>query len=136
MPWRDHLQKALTNLHAAELCHQENLPDPAVSRAYYSVFHAAIAALLRFSHYPLKGENWNHADVQAEFNRRLIARQKKFPMELGRISADLINYRHVADYRRRTVGQKIAGRCVEKARRFVTDVEKKLQEAPTDVAGA
>lgn len=135
MPWRDHLQKALANLQAAEICHRENLSDPAVSRAYYSVFHAAIAALTRFSAYRAGGESWDHAAVQAEFNRRLIIRQKGFPAELGRIPADLLNYRHVADYRRRTVGKKVAGRCLEKARRFVAAIESKLKEEPSDVSG-
>lgn len=132
MSWRDHLQKALTNLRAAEVCYQENLPDPTVSRAYYSVFHATIAALIRFSGYRTGGESWDHAEVQAEFNRRLIIRQKMFPAELGRIPSDLINYRHVADYRRSTVGKKVAGRCLEKARRFVSAVEDKLKEGPAD----
>lgn len=136
MPWRDHLQKALANLQAAEICHRENLPDPAVSRAYYGVFHAAIATLLRFAEYRARGENWDHAEVQAEFNRRLIVRQRMFPAELGRIPSDLINYRHVADYRRRTVGMKVARRCLEKARRFVTAVENKLKEEPADGSSA
>lgn len=136
MPWRDHLQKALINLRAAEVCYRESLPDPTVSRAYYSVFHAAIAALIRFSEYRTGGESWDHAEVQAEFNRRLIIRQKMFPAELGRIPSDLINYRHVADYRRSTVGRKVAGRCLEKARRFVAAVENKLKEEPADGSSA
>ena len=136
MPWRDHLQKALVNLQAAEVCHRENLSDPAVSRAYYGVFHAAIAALLRFGAYQIEREGWDHAEVQAEFNRRLIVRQKIFPMELGRIPSYLINYRHIADYRRATVGKKVASRCLEKAKRFVTTVENKLKEKPTSVSSA
>jgi hypothetical protein len=51
-----------------------------------------------------------------------------FPAELGRIPSDLVNYRHIADYRRRTVGKKVAGRCLEKTRRFVAAVENKLRE--------
>jgi uncharacterized protein (UPF0332 family) len=74
--------------------------------------------------------------VQAEFNRRLIVRQKMFPAELGRIPSDLVNYRHVADYRRRTVGKKVAGRCLEKARRFVTAVENKLKEETANVSSS
>ncbi len=136
MPWRDHLQKALANLQAAEVCHRENFPDPAVSRAYYGVFHAAIAALLRFTEYRTREESWDHAEVQAEFNRRLIVGQKMFPAELGRIPSDLVNYRHVADYRRRTVGKKVAGRCLEKARRFVTAVENKLKEEAANVSSS
>jgi len=136
MPWRDHLHKALANLEAAEVCHRENLPDPAVSRAYYSVFHAAIAALFRLSEYRAERESWDHAEVQAEFNRRLIVRQKVFLAELGRIPSDLINYRHIADYRRVSISKKIAGRCLEKARRFVTAVENKLKEEPANGSGA
>ena len=100
------------------------------------MFHAAIAALLRFAAYQTGAESWDHAEVQAEFNRRLIVRQKIFPAELGRIPSDLINYRHVADYRRSTVGKKVAGRCLEKARRFVTTVESKLKEELSNVPGA
>ena len=128
MPWRDYLQKALANLHAAEVCYRENLPDPAVSRAYYGIFHAAIAALLQLTEYRAEGASWDHAEVQAEFNRRLVVRKKLFPTELGRMPSDLINHCHVADYRSHSVGRKVAGRCLEKARRFVTAVENKLQE--------
>lgn len=135
MLWRDYLEKASANLQAAEVCHREGLSDPAVSRAYYSVFHAAIAALVRWGESQMSGEGWDHADVQAEFNRRLIVRQKKFSAELGRIPSDLLNYRHVADYRRHTVGKKVASRCLEKARRFVAAVENKLKEEPADVSG-
>lgn len=56
-----------------------------------------------------------------------------FAAELGRIPSELINYRHVADYRRRSVGRKVAGRCLEKARRFVGAVEQQLKEEPPDV---
>lgn len=128
MSWRDHLQKARMNLQAAEVCYRENLFDPAVSRAYYSVFHAAIAALLRLSDYKMERESWDHGDVQAEFNRRLVRRRKVFSADLGRIPSDLINYRHVADYRRVTVGKKIANRCLEKAQRFTSTVEGALRE--------
>lgn len=133
MPWQNHLEKALANLQAAEVCYRENLPDPAVSRAYYGVFHAAIAALIRLTEYRTRGEGWDHAEVQAEFNRRLVIRRKMFAAELGRIPSELINYRHIADYRRSSVGRKVAGRCLEKARRFVITVEQKLKEEPPDV---
>jgi uncharacterized protein (UPF0332 family) len=63
MSWRDHIEKALANLQAAEVCCRERLSDPAVSRAYYGVFHAAIAALLRFGAYRAEGESWDHAEV-------------------------------------------------------------------------
>jgi uncharacterized protein (UPF0332 family) len=133
VPWQNHLEKARANLQAAEVCYRENLPDPSVSRAYYGVFHAAIAALIRLTEYRTRGEGWDHADVQAEFNRRLVIRRKVFPAELGRIPSELINYRHIADYRRGSVGRKVASRCLEKARRFVATVEQTLKEETPDV---
>ena len=131
MPWWDHKRKAQTNLQAAEICHRQGLFDPGVSRAYYSVFHAAIAALMHIGKSSTGRESWGHNQVQAEFNRHLIARRKVFPAELGRIPSDLLNYRHVADYRRISIGQKVAGRCLEKAQRFVSAVENKLEEEST-----
>jgi uncharacterized protein (UPF0332 family) len=128
MPWRDHLEKARMNLRAAEVCYREDLSDPAVSRAYYGVFHAAIAALLRFSDAKAGRDTWDHGNVQAEFNRQLVSRRKLFAADLGRILSDLLNYRHVADYRRVTVGKKVAGRCLEKARRFISAVDGALKE--------
>lgn len=128
MPWRGHLEKARMNLRAAEVCYWEDLSDPAVSRTYYGVFHAAIAALLRFSDAKVGRESWDHGDVQAEFNRQLINGRKLFSSDLGRIPSDLLNYRHVADYRRATVGKKVAGRCLEKARRFISAVDGALKE--------
>lgn len=132
MPWRDHRRKAQANLQAAEVCLQEGLFDPGTSRAYYSVFHAAIAVLMYIGGYSPGRESWGHAEVQAEFNRRLIMRRKVFPAPLGRIPSDLLNSRHIVDYRRSSVGQKTAGRCLEKARRFVASVESKLEEEPAD----
>jgi len=72
MNWQEFLDKARSNLRVAERALMDGEPDPSVSRAYYAVFHAAIAALLKLTDYRPKEQTWNHESVAAEFNRRLI----------------------------------------------------------------
>src|SRR5262249_36159309 len=70
--------------------------DSCVSRAYFAVFHVEIAALVKLT--PFRQARWGHDRVQAEFNRRLIQDQKRFPAALRFIHNDLIGRRHMADY--------------------------------------
>ncbi|MFQ5640100.1 MAG: HEPN domain-containing protein [bacterium] len=47
MEARVYLTKAEYSLKAAELCFENGLYDDAVSRAYYSVLHSAVALLVK-----------------------------------------------------------------------------------------
>ena len=69
------------------------------SRAYYAVFLASVAALIKLTDFRPKDGEWRHGSVQAELNRQLIMRRKVLPAELGRTPTDLIELRHLADYK-------------------------------------
>ncbi len=126
MNWQEFLDKARSNLRVAERALMDGEPDPSVSRAYYAVFHAAIAALLKLTDYRPKEQTWVHASVAAEFNRRLIRQRKVFKSDLAHIPDDLRTLRHQADYDSETIGKKIAGQCLRDVQKFVKEVENQL----------
>ena len=70
------LEKAQSNLRVAEMACDAGEYDPAVSRAYYAVFHAEIAALLKLTDF--RPPRWDHDRVQAEFNRPAHPRASLF----------------------------------------------------------
>ncbi|MEK6299695.1 MAG: HEPN domain-containing protein [Acidobacteriota bacterium] len=98
------------------------------SRAYYAVFLASIAALLRFTSIRARDNEWQHGQVQADVNRQLIMRKKLLPSELGRTPMDLIELRHLADYKPQSVSAREAKRAYERARRFLSAIDKALGE--------
>lgn len=71
---------------------------------------------------------WQHGQVQAELNRQLIMRKKLLPSELGRIPMDLIELRHLADYKPQSVTAREAKRAYERAHRFLAAIKKALGE--------
>lgn len=99
--------------------------DPAVSRAYYAVLHAEIAALLNMTDF--RPRQWSHDRVQAEFNRRLIHAQKVFPTRLRSIHSDLLGRRHIADYEAERIGHVVAERSARKARDMVSTIARTLE---------
>ena len=129
MAWQVYLAKAQSNLRVAEMACDAGEYDPAVSRAYYAVFHVEIAALLKLTDFrPLR---WDHDRVQAEFNRRLIHARKVFSTTLRFIHNDMLGRRHIADYETEHLGQVVAERCVQKARDMVSVIAQRLEgESP------
>jgi len=125
MAWQAYLEKAQSNLRVAELAYSAGEYNPAVSRAYYAVLHAEIAALLKLTDF--RPRQWGHGRVQAEFNRRLIHRQKVFPTGFRFVHSDLIGRRHIADYEAERLGQMVAERCVRKAQEMVTVIARTLK---------
>jgi hypothetical protein len=64
--------------------------------------------------------------VPAEFNRRLIHRQKVFPTGFRFFHSDLLGRRHIADYEAERIGQVVAERCVRKAQDMVAAITRTL----------
>jgi uncharacterized protein (UPF0332 family) len=120
-----YLAKARSNLRVAELVRAAGEYDPAVSRAYYAVLHAEIAALLKLTDF--RPPRWDHDRVQAEFNRRLIHARKVFSTALRFVHNDLIGRRHIADDEAERLGQVVAERCVRKARDLVSVIARGLE---------
>ena len=97
------------------------------SRAYYAVFLASIAVLLKLTDCRAKDDEWDHGQVQAELNRRLIMRKKVLPAELGRTPMDLMELRHLADYKPQSVSFREAKRAYERAERFLAAIDSALE---------
>src|SRR5207237_5658540 len=97
--WKDYWAKAKENLEMSLLAYQRKKHNICASRAYYAVFLASVAALIKLTDFRPKDNEWRHGQVQAELNRQLIMRRKVVPAELGRTPTDLIELRHLDDYK-------------------------------------
>ena len=75
----DYLAKAKENLEMTLLAYQRKKHNVCASRSYYSVFLASIAALIELTDLRARDNAWDHGQVQAELNRRLIMRRKVLP---------------------------------------------------------
>ena len=127
MEWEDYFAKAGENLEMAELAFKQKKYNASASRAYYAVFQAAIAALLKLTDFRPKDGEWKHGQVQAELNRRLIMRKKTLPAHLGHVPMDLLEIRHTADYRSQMLSQKVARDALSRAQKFVEAVRNNLR---------
>ena len=126
--WQTYLSKSTLNLQAAERDFHHRACDPCASRAYFAIFHAALAALLALTDFHKQGSGWNHHSVASEFAARLIHRRKVFPRVLAGELEDLRFYRHRADYEIKSVNQRQAGENLRRARRFVRQIQATLQK--------
>jgi uncharacterized protein (UPF0332 family) len=125
--WREYWEKAKENLEMALLAYQRKKHNVCASRAYFSVFLASVAALIKLTDLRAEDDEWGHRQVQAELNRRLIMRRKILPADIGRTPMDLIELRHVADYTPQAVSEKEAKRAYNRAERFLSAVETALE---------
>jgi uncharacterized protein (UPF0332 family) len=128
MEWKDYWLKAKENLEMALLAYQSKKYNVCASRAYYAVFLASIAALIKLTDFRAQENEWDHGQVQAELNRRLIMRKKVLPAELGRTPMDLMELRHLADYKPQSVTAREAKRASDRADKFLSSIERAIGE--------
>ena len=88
MAWAIYLAKARNNLRTAQHAYEQGDFDSCVSRAYFAVFHAEIAALMHLTAF--RQERWGHDRVQAEFNRRLIRNRNFSPLHCASFTTTLL----------------------------------------------
>lgn len=112
----------------ASVAYQRKKHNVCASRAYYAVFLASITVLLRLTDCRAPDDEWDHGQVQAELNRRLIMRKKLLPAELGRTPMDLMELRHLADYKPQSVSGREAKRAYHRADRFLSSIESALEK--------
>jgi uncharacterized protein (UPF0332 family) len=124
----DYWVKAEENLEMALVAYQRKKHNVCASRSYYSVFLASIAALIQLTDLRPSDNEWDHGQVQAELNRRLIMRRKVLPAEFGRTPMDLMELRHLADYKPQSVSAIEAKRACDRAKRFLASIEIALKE--------
>jgi uncharacterized protein (UPF0332 family) len=120
--WHGYIAKAEENFEAAKHAIEQGWYNIAGSRAYYAVFHAAIALLQRFTSYRpdcQKGRvRWSHAAVQAQCSN-LLVRTKILPAEHKSTLPELMGYRETADYGSDSLSKRFAKEALKKAKDFV-----------------
>ena len=126
MAWQVYLAKARNSLRTAQNASEQGDFDSCASRAYFAVFQAEIAALIKLSEF--RQEQWRHDRVQEEFNHRLIQARKVFPASLRSIHNDLIGRRRLADYTDQHISVRTAADCLRKAAEMVTTIARVLGE--------
>ncbi len=121
---KEFFDKARANLSAAQLCYDNDLFDASANRAYYAAFQAAVAAL---AHKGIKRKDrLDHEWVQAQFNGRLIRRDKLFPGKIRSYLPDIQAIRNIADYRNDSVSKKETARQLAKAKEFILLISKEI----------
>jgi len=123
---QDSLDKAESIYKAAERCFQAGLYDSCVSRSYYAMFWAAIAALERAGH--RVGQEWSHGGLLNTFSKHLVHTRKLYPALYGRRLRESYKLRSMADYERVPLGQKKAKRALKWAHEFI----RKVREVTND----
>lgn len=119
------LEKAGENLNAAELCFEKGLNNDCANRSYYAALQAAVAALADRG---IKRNKVDHKWVQAEFNGRLINRQKIFPAKIKPYLMKMQTVRNEADYEIQQVSKKNALKQLSRAKEIVRLVRKELEK--------
>lgn len=126
MDWRVYLAKTRNNIRTAQGAYDQGDFDSCASRAYFAVFQAEVAALIKLTEF--RQDRWGHDRVQEEFNRRLIRSRKLFPSALRFVHNDLIGRRHIADYTDQHLSARTAERCLKHAIDTVTTIAGVLEK--------
>ena len=117
------LSKADENLKIAQISFEEKCYNACANRAYFAAFQAAIAALI---HSDIKRGKFDHKWVQAEFNERLIKRQKVYPGKLRAYLLKMQMLRNMSDYEHKKVSKTDASEQLRKAEEIVTFIRKEI----------
>lgn len=118
-------KKARNNLAVAQICFDNGFYDDCANRAYYGVFHAAIAALPDRG---IKKDKFDHKWVQAEFSHSLIKRQKVYPGKLKSYLMKMQMVRDRTDYSHDNVSKAEARQQVHKAEEMIRLIGKESEK--------
>ncbi len=122
---QDFLRKAKENLKIAQISFEYECYNVSATRAYFSAFQSAIAALLSKG---AKQGKFDHKWVQAEFSEKMIKRQKIYPAELKSYLMKMQLLRNKADYEYRHVNRNEAREQLQKAEKMVGLIEKDIEK--------
>jgi uncharacterized protein (UPF0332 family) len=115
------LSRAREELAAAQVLADSGFRAQAISRAYFSAFYAAEAALSSIGETRSK-----HAGVIAAFGK-LFVRERRFPEAEGRVLRSLFERRNEADYAHVAVPSEEVAEAIADATRFVAAVTSWLE---------
>ena len=113
----DFIDKARENLCAAHLLFEHGYYNASANRAYYAVFHLAIA---RLAQHGFINEKQDHSWVQAMFAAELVHKAKIYPGRIKAVLLDMQTIRNRADYKTESLSQTVAARQLAKADEFAT----------------
>lgn len=116
--------KAAQKLDAARKNLAAGLPDDAVSRAYYAMYHGALAALATVHERPR-----THKGVLVRFQTHFVE-PGRFPRDLFHAFGAAKNAREYGDYETGTYASEAEARAIlEDAERFLEEVDRLLADA-------
>lgn len=119
-----YIENAQEMLEAAKVNLDNDFYASGVNRSYYAVFYAANALLATLGEARSK-----HSGVISVFRQRFI-KTGELPAELSEIYGNLMNSRQSGDYDINTrIEMETAEQLLEKARRFVDEVEQWLRRS-------
>ena len=121
----DFKEKARQNLTVAEWCYVNGHYDACCNRAYYAMYHAAIAVLSTVGIEPSE-KNIDHGWVQGQFVSYFCNRNKIFPA-FRRHLQDAQKIRDLADYKPEPQNQRSTARQLSRAKEFVQSLFTRLQ---------
>lgn len=119
------LTKAQENLKAAQLCFENKWYNACANRMYYAALQAAVAAIAESG---IKQEKVEHKRVQADFNGRLLYRQKRYPAKFKSYLPDMQILRNEADYTTEQISKKRASSLLSKAKEMISCIEQKVKQ--------
>ena len=119
--------KADENLKAAQLCFDNGFYNACANRAYYAMFHAAIAILI-IKGFPPTKKHIDHGWVQSNFVSELIKRRKTFQSKFKSYLQDAQMVRNDADYKNLLVSQKVARRQLSKSKELIAVIKEELRK--------
>jgi len=124
MSFIDFKEKARQNLTVAEWCYEQGHYDACCNRAYYAMYHAAIAVLANEGLLPTE-PHIDHAWVQSNFTNHFCNRHKIFP-KFRKYLIEAQKQRDLADYKPDLVHQRKARKQLSWAQEFVQALLRRL----------
>ena len=121
---QEFFNKAEENLKIAQMSFENECYNACATRAYFSAFQAAIAALADKGCLA-KGKN-DHGYIQSEFSLQLIKRRKIYPAKLSNYLSTMQAERNKADYSEKNIGKKVAYRQLTQATEMIGLIEKEM----------
>jgi uncharacterized protein (UPF0332 family) len=115
---RDEFQRAVDELKAARVLHENGFYYKSIASAYYTVYHAAKAVLL------LKGiVPQSHEGIERMFSLYYV-KTKEIRVDMGKIIGRLMKLREEADYYpEATFSFDDSSDAIEKAEAFINEVK-------------
>ncbi len=121
----DLIVKAEKALSSARILLDAEDTDGACNRAYYAIYDAARAALIKAGYEEIALTTKTHNGLISAFSMNLV-KTNKLPVELGRIFNKVEDMRLMADYLEKSIEVVRSEWAVEQAEIFITQVKTQI----------